>query len=140
MVFLIVPFALIELYVSLKTGEKIGFFWSVMWIIGSFMLGVALLKRSPFAMMSTMQSVGLGKIDLRGFQNASMSYFIGAIFLIIPGVFSDFLGLVSLGYALYLQIHAKMTPMGNTHFKQKGDENVIDVEIIDEYSSHGRSS
>ncbi|MEY3089947.1 MAG: hypothetical protein RL113_263 [Pseudomonadota bacterium] len=140
MVFLIVPFALIELYLSLKTGEKIGFFWSVMWIVGSFMLGVALLKRSPFAMISTMQSVGLGKIDLQGFQNASMSYFIGAILLIIPGVFSDVLGVVALSYAGYLQLHAKITPTGSKHFNKKGDEDVIDVEIIDEYSSHERRS
>jgi UPF0716 family protein affecting phage T7 exclusion len=69
-----------------------------------------------------------------------MAYFIGAILLIIPGVFSDFLGLISLFYSLYLQFIVKITPEQTTHFTKQGDDNVIDVEIIDEHSHSDRSS
>lgn len=140
MIFLIIPFALIELYLSLKTGETIGFFWSVVWIVLSFALGMMLLQKSSETMMSNMQSMRQGKLDLRRFQNASMSYFIGAILLIIPGVFSDFLGVIAFFYSLYLQFIAKITPERTTHFTKQGDDNVIDVEIIDEHSPSDRDS
>ena len=140
MIFLIIPFALIELYLSLKTGESIGFLWSVIWIILSFALGMMLLQKSSQTMMGNMQSMRQGKLDLRRFQNVSMAYFIGAILLIIPGVFSDFLGVIALFYTLYLQFVAKITPEGTTHFTKQGDDDVIDVEIIDEHSRSDRSS
>ena len=140
MIFLIIPFALIELYLSLKTGENIGFLWSLIWIILSFALGMMLLQKSSQTMMGNMQSMRQGKLDLRRLQNASMSYFIGAILLIIPGVFSDFLGVIALFYTLYLQFVAKITPERTTHFTKQGDDDVIDVEIIDEHSRSDRSS
>ncbi|RLA68746.1 MAG: FxsA family protein [Epsilonproteobacteria bacterium] len=140
MIFLLVPFFLIELYLSLKTGEEIGFLWSVIWIILSFMLGMMLFKKSSQTMLGNMQSMRQGKLDIKRFQNVSMAYFIAAIFLMIPGVFSDFLGLVALIYTLYLQFIVKITPEQTTHFTKQGDDNVIDVEIIDEHSRSDRSS
>lgn len=140
MIFLIIPFALIELYLSLKTGENIGFLWSVIWIILSFMLGMMLLQRSSQTMLGNMNSMRQGKLDIKRFQNVSMSYFVGAILLMIPGVFSDFLGLIALCYTLYLQFIVKITPKETTHFTKQGDDHVIDVEIIDEHSRSDRSS
>ncbi len=138
--FLIIPYFFIELYVSLKTGENIGFLWSVIWIMGSFMLGMALLQKSQQTMMGNMNAMRQGKIDMRKFQNAGMSYFVGAILLMMPGVFSDFLGLVALVYTFYLQFIAKITPeQTNNNFNPQGDDNVIDVEIIDEHSRSDRS-
>ena len=140
MIFLVIPFFLIELYLSLKTGETIGFFWSVVWIVLSFALGMMLLQKSSQTMMGNMQSMRQGKLDVRRFQNASMSYFIAAILLIIPGVFSDFLGIIAFLYSLYLQFIAKITPEQKTHFTKQGDDNVIDVEIIDEHSRSDRNA
>ena len=132
--FLAIPFFLLELYLSLKTGETIGFFWSVVWIISSAAAGMILLQNSPHAIMGQMQSVQRGKLNLKKFQDASMSYFIGSILLIIPGVFSDFMGLVALGYTLYLHFVAKITPEQTKFKTNQGDDNVIDVEIIDEHA------
>ena len=135
--FLAIPFFLIELYLSLKTGETIGFFWSVIWIIASAVVGMILLQNSPHAIMGQMQSVQRGKLNLKKFQDASMAYFIGSILLIVPGVFSDFIGVVALAYTLYLQFIAKITPEQTNfqnNYHKKGDDNVIDVEIIDEHT------
>jgi len=132
--FLAIPFFLLELYLSLKTGETIGFFWSVVWILLSMIIGVILLQNSPHAVMGNMQAMQKGKLNIKKFQDASMSYFIGSILLIIPGVLSDFFGLLALGYTLYLQFIAKITPEQTNFNKNKGDDNVIDVEIIDEHS------
>ena len=142
--FLAIPCLLLELYLSLHTGEEIGFFWSVVWIMSSGIIGVIFLQNSPHAIMGQMQSVQKGKLNLKKFQDASMSYFIGSILLIIPGVLSDFMGVAALAYTLYLQFVAKLTPE-DPNFKtnnplNKGDNNVIDVEIIDEHTDHiGRS-
>ena len=132
--FLAIPFFLLELYLSLKTGETIGFFWSVIWIISSAVLGMILLQNSPQTIMGQMQSVQRGKLNLKKFQDASMSYFIGSILLIIPGVFSDFMGIVALSYTVYLHFIAKITPEQTNFQTNKGDNDVIDVEIIDEHA------
>jgi len=132
--FLAIPFFLLELYLSLKTGEEIGFLWSVIWIVTSAMIGMILLQNSPHAIMGQMQSVQKGKLNLKKFQDASMAYFVGAILLIIPGVLSDFMGVVALIYTFYLQFVAKITPEQTNFQTNKGDDNVIDVEIIDEHA------
>jgi UPF0716 family protein affecting phage T7 exclusion len=138
---LIIPFFLLELFLSLKVGENIGFLGSVVWIVLTFFMGMMLLQKSSQTMMGNMDALRQGKLNMRKFQNASMSYLIGAILLIIPGVLSDFLGLIALIYSLYLQFVAKITPEDkNNNFKNKGDDNVIDVEIIDEHSPSDRSN
>ena len=140
--FMAIPFFLLELYLSLHTGEEIGFFWSVVWIISSGVIGVILLQNSPHAIMGQMQSVQKGKLNLKKFQDASMAYFVGSVLLVIPGVLSDFMGLTALCYTLYLQFVAKITPE-NTNFhnnQSKGDDNVIDVEIIDEHTDRNSRS
>jgi len=138
---LLIPFLFLELYLSLKVGENIGFFGSLIWIILSFMIGMILLQKSSQTMMGNMTAMRQGKLDMKKFQNASMSYLAGAILLIIPGVLSDFLGVFALFYTFYLQFVAKITPeQKHKNFKKQGDDNVIDVEIIDEHSRSDSSS
>ena len=134
MMFFAIPFFLLELYLSLKMGETIGFMWSVIWIVSTIFIGMILLQNSPHAIMNQMQSVQKGKLNLKKFQDASMSYFIGAILLIIPGVFSDFMGIVALSYTVYLHFIAKITPEQTNIYTKKGDNDVIDVQIIDEHT------
>lgn len=142
MIVLLIPFLLLELFFSLKVGENIGFMWSVLWIVASMMLGFRLLQSSSLSMMGNLNAVRSGKLSMKNFQNAATSYLVAAILLIIPGVLSDLLGVIALCYTLYLQFVAKITPeqtnnnFQNTNLNKKGDENVIDVEII---SEHDRS-
>ncbi|MCF6205772.1 MAG: FxsA family protein [Sulfurovum sp.] len=137
---ILIPYLFLEIYISLDMLERIGALWATLWTIVTMMIGSGLLKNSPYALMGNMYSLQVGKLDLRKFQDATTSYFLGAILLIIPGVFSDFLGLLSLLYTVYLQFVAKITPeQPNTFQNHKGDDDVIDVEIIDEHvDSHDR--
>lgn len=138
--FLIIPYFFIELYFSLKTGEQIGFMWSVIWIFATFMIGVAILKNSSMTMMSHMNSMRDGKLSLTRFRNASIAHFSGAVMLIIPGVFSDILGVLALVYALTLKGLALIAPKKENNFNtRKGDEDVIDAEIIDERDLNNHS-
>jgi len=139
MIFLIVPFLIAELILSLKVVETIGALWSVVWILGTIFAGIALLKNSQYAIFGSLDAVARGKLDLQSFQNASMAYMLGAILLIIPGILSDTLGAMALLYTLYLQFVAKITPE-KPKFTQEGDDDVIDVEVIDEHDSSHRSA
>ena len=128
-----IPFLLLELYLSLEVGENIGFLWSAIWIVVSMLVGFRVLQSSSLTLMGNLNSVSRGKLSMQSFQNVSTAYLLGAILLIIPGVLTDFLGLVALGYTVYLQFVAKITPEQTKFNQKKGDDNVIDVEIIDEH-------
>ena len=132
-ILIMIPFLMLELYLSLYVGERIGFVWSAIWIVVSMSIGIRLLQYTPFTLMGHISNVSMGKLSLQEFQNASTAYLLGAIFLIIPGVLTDFLGILALGYTLYLRFVAKITPEQTKFNKNKGDDNVIDVEIIDEH-------
>jgi len=132
---LIIPYFLLELYFSLAVGSKIGFMGSVIWILVSFMIGMALLQNAHLTIMRGLTSLAMGGLDSKKFHDASTTYFLGAILLIIPGVFSDFLGVIALLYSLYLQFGGTIPFIKNkTNIKnstKQGDDNVIDVEIIE---------
>ncbi len=135
-----IPFLLLELYLSLAVGENIGFLWSAIWIVGSMLVGFRVLQFSTLSIMGNLNSVSRGKLSMKSFQNASTAYLLGAILLIIPGVLTDFLGLVALGYTVYLQFVAKITPEQTKFDRKKGDNDVIDVEIIDEHTDRNSRS
>jgi len=131
---LIVAYFIIELLASIKLGITIGFGWSVVWVIATSMFGALLLRLSPYAIMDSFNSIGFKKFNIISAQNAAISYVLGAILLIIPGVFSDILGILLLLYTIYLRIFAKI-PMNIQNNNKKGDDDVIDVEIIDSANS-----
>ena len=135
-----IPFLLLELYLSLEVGENIGFLWSAIWIVVSMLIGFRVLQSSSLTLMGNLNAVSRGKLSMQSFQNASTAYLLGAILLIMPGVLTDFLGLVALGYTVYLQFVAKITPEQTKFDTKKGDDNVIDVEIIDEHTDRNSRS
>ncbi len=135
MIFLLVPYLLLELYLSLKVGESIGFFASVLWIAVTMFVGIQLLYRAPEVLVGNLFRVAAqGRDILDAFHKMPTYYTMGAIFLIIPGVLSDFLGILAMIYAFYLQFSAKMKPEQNNPFYKKGEDDVIDVEIIDDHT------
>jgi UPF0716 family protein affecting phage T7 exclusion len=115
----------------LALGESIGFFGSVVWILATMSLGFGFLRLAPFTMMENLQFVGLGKLDFKRFSDANMATVFGAILLIIPGVFSDIIGFILLGYTFYLRFIAKITPSQPDIYNTQGEEDVIDVEIVE---------
>jgi UPF0716 family protein affecting phage T7 exclusion len=123
----------IELFISLKVGIEIGFLGSVIWILGSMLFGLYLLKYSQHTLAYGLQKFGNNHMGLQILGNSAISYFFGAILLIIPGVLSDFIGLFLLGYVLYLHLFVKIPPRKSQYYE--GDIDVIDTEIIDEPSS-----
>ncbi|MCK4440731.1 MAG: FxsA family protein, partial [Sulfurovaceae bacterium] len=124
---------------SLAVGSEIGFMGSVLWILITFVIGMGLLQNAHITIMKSFSSLASGKLNGKSFHDSSTAYFLGAILLIIPGVFSDFLGIIALLYSLYLQFGGTIPPIKNkTNIKnsnKQGDNDVIDVEIIEHNTS-----
>ncbi len=141
MIFLVIYF-LLELFFSLEVGAKIGFLWSVIWIVTTFIIGMGLIQNAHVNIKMNMQSLSMGKLDMKAFHDSATSYFLGAILLIVPGVFSDILGVIALLYTFYLQFGGTIPSSKNktniNSLNQQGDDDVIDVEIIDS-SSHSNT-
>ena len=140
----IIPFLLLELFLSLKVGENIGFGWSVIWIVSSFLLGMGLIQNGATTMRKSMEGLSSGKLNMKSFHDSATAYFLGAILLIVPGVFTDILGVIALLYTFYLQLGGTIansknkTNINNTN--KQGDEDVIDVEIIESSGSNNLKS
>jgi len=134
MIFLLAYF-IIEFIVTIKVGIAIGFWWSVVWVVVTSIVGAMLLKLSPYAIKDSFEKIGFEKFNVINAQNAAISYVLGAIMLIIPGVFSDILGILLLLFTLYLRFFTKMPKNLNSNENFKGDSDVIDVEIIDSDNS-----
>ena len=129
---IIIPYFLLELYFSLAVGSKIGFLGSVIWIVTTFIIGMGLLQNAHTSFLKGFNSLSNGKLTLDTFQNSTTSYFFGAILLIIPGVFSDFLGVILLLYSLFLQMGINIPFKKRIDKSDKKDsDDIIDVEIID---------
>jgi len=137
-VFVIIYF-LLELYFSLALGERLGFIGSVVWILATLSIGMATLRMAPLTIMQNLQAVGLGKLDMKKFQDASMASFMGGILLIIPGAFSDLIGFGLLFYTFYLRFVATITPAKPNIYKNQGEEDVIDVEIVERNTDNNTS-
>ncbi len=127
---IIIPYLLLELYFSLAVGSKIGFFGSVIWIVVTFIIGMGLLKNAHLSILNSLTSLSSGRFNIDTFHDFATFYFLGAILLIIPGVFSDFLGVVALLYSLFLQMGISL-PFKNSRGGDKKRDDIIDVEIIE---------
>ncbi|CAA6809848.1 MAG: Unknown protein [uncultured Sulfurovum sp.] len=131
-------FLIFELFLSLEVGSNIGFLWSVIWIVGSFIIGMGLIQNAHTTIQGNIQSLKEGKLNMKSFHNSATSYFLGAFLLIVPGVFSDLLGLIALLYTFYLQLGGTIPnskyKMNINNSKKQGDDDVIDVEIIESSS------
>jgi len=137
MVYILFYFIL-ELFFSLKVGSSIGFLWSVIWIVATFTIGMSLIQNAHTTIKSNMASLKKGKLNMQSFHDSATSYFLGAILLIVPGVFSDILGLIALLYTFYLQLGGTIPSSKNktniNNLNKQGDDDVIDVEIIESSS------
>jgi 2-isopropylmalate synthase/UPF0716 protein FxsA len=114
-------------------------------LIFSVMVGLFILQNFKFGLIASINQVRNGQMTQEEFIKGSIGKAIGAILLIIPGFFTDILGLC-LQFSLFTILITKLVKFkpksvnntynytqANTNKQNniKGDEDVIDVEVID---------
>jgi UPF0716 protein FxsA len=131
MIFLVIPLFFLELYLSLEVGEAIGFLWSSLWIILTALFGLFLLKLTPHMMFQAMGILKESNFALRPLEKMGTYYFLSSILFMVPGVLSDTIALCLLLWVVYLRLHVKIRGTKDNLNKNQGDNDVIDVEIIE---------
>ena len=150
------PYILIYLFaevmVSSYVSSYLGGFMSFIMIILTAIVGISLLRIFKYSLALNIQELTSGKISQEDFVKTNMAKALGAFLLIIPGFFTDILGLLlQFGFLtmLFSKIFQLKTKPNNTHTYTnqntssannfyyekniKKDDDIIDVEIIENH-------
>lgn len=100
-------------------------------IVFMMFLGIFMLKRSQFFLAASMKTSFFSQVDFSGFVKQNILYALSAILFIIPGILSDFMGAMFILFVLYLQLNGRISKNKNEYNFKKGEEDVIDAEIVD---------
>ncbi len=132
MLYFLVYFFL-EVLITVDIGAQIGGLATFLEIVVSAFVGFFLLTNFRYTLAQSMMALMNGSITVDEFQKMNMMSLLGAILLIIPGFFSDIIGIM-LQFGFFGTFIAKKV----LHLKEKkrrkseGDyDDAIDVEVID---------
>ena len=126
----------LEVVVTSNVAAAMGGVFLFFEIIISAAVGFFILTNFRYTAAQGMSMMMSGKISLEDFQKMSLFTLFGAILLIIPGIFSDIIGLllqfsgVGTFFAKYI-----FSLKSNKNMKKEYDDDAIDVEVIDHHST-----
>lgn len=143
----------IEVMISSSIAGIIGGLWVFLEIITTATVGIFILRNFKFSLLESISQVTKGEITHDEFIKTNVAKALGAALLIVPGFFTDILG-VALQFGFLTILFAKIfhfKPQNNSyenhnnfHFNQfnsqnftrrENNEDIIDVEIIDDNKS-----
>lgn len=127
----------LEVTISVNIASSIGAFATFAEIIISAMIGFGLLANFRYTFFETIQALNNRSISMEEFQKLNAFSVIGALLLIMPGFFSDILGIL-LQFSFFATIFARKILNVNhekQNFNKRRDNEIIDVEIIDDNST-----
>ncbi len=92
---ILLGFPLLEILVLARLAETHGW-WVLGWVVFAAMAGIALLKEARFALVARLgAALAAGQFSIAAFVDSARTVLAG-LFLIFPGVLSDFLALTLL--------------------------------------------
>jgi len=142
-----------EVLVSTYFASMLGGLLTFIEIVLTVILGMSILRTFQFSLNENIVNLTQGKITQEEFMTKNMNKALGAILLIIPGFFTDILGVILLlGLFTFLlgkifTFQPKNTHTQNsynytyqnysqtTHKRSQNDEDIIDVEVIDNHDA-----
>ncbi len=128
----LVLYLFIEVMFSTRISAAIGGWWTFVEIILSAGVGVFLISSLKYRLADGMTLLMRGEIGIDEFQKMSLFTLIGAILLIIPGFFSDILGVLLQFSAIGTFFAKRILHLKKKKNRRMEDENeAIDAEIID---------
>lgn len=140
--------------ISSYIAGNIGGFSTFLEIIFTAILGIFILKNFKYSLTDSINKARSGQITQEEFIKTNVGKGMGALLLIIPGFFTDFLGIIlQFGFMVVVlskifkfktlqqkneynpysnNFEHKQTNFNNTTYKGNKHEEIIDVEIIDD--------
>jgi UPF0716 family protein affecting phage T7 exclusion len=135
MPFLII-FFFIEVLVSVEIAGRLGGLLTFVSIVVTALIGFFLLTNFRYTLSKSATDLMNGSISMQDFQKMSLFTLIGAVLLIVPGFFTDMIG-VLLQFSFFGKLFANRVlnlknKNSDKNIKNEGRDNAIDVEVIDD--------
>jgi len=123
----------LEIFVSYEFTKIFTPFGMFLEILVTAGLGIMLLRSLNFSLAENLKQMLRREISREEFISIGMFKIVGAVLIIIPGVFTDILG-VLMQFEEFGSFIAKrmLTPRQYKKEKSPFDEEIIDVEIIED--------
>ena len=143
----------LEVMVSSSVAGSIGGLNTFLEIIISAIIGIFLLKNFKYSLSENINKARTGQITQEEFIKTNVGRAIGAVLLIVPGIFTDTLGIIlQFGFLtmLFSKIFKFKSPSKSSHYTsnfeynqynsnntnyKRGNDEIIDVEVIDDNKS-----
>jgi len=122
----------IEIFVTYEFTSIVSPFGTFLEILVSGFFGVFILRTLQFSLMDSMQKVLRREISQEEFISIGLFKLVGAFLLILPGVFSDILGILMQFDFFATFVARKFLPKRETPKSPFDEGDIIDVEIIED--------
>jgi len=126
----------IEIFVTYEFTSMVSPFGTFLEILVSGFVGVFILRTINLSLIESMQKVVRREISQQEFISIGLFKLIGAFLLILPGVFSDILGILmqfdEFGSFIANKFISKRTETTYSNKSEFDDSDIIDVEIIED--------
>jgi UPF0716 family protein affecting phage T7 exclusion len=122
----------LEVIISVNVASEIGGLMMFTEIMVSALIGIAILFNFRTTLLSNVMELKERRISANGFYKRNLLSLLGAILLILPGIFTDIIAVVIhvvlLSSLIISRFMPKYPPSNQPH--QPKDDHVIDAEII----------
>ena len=153
----VIIYLFLEVMISTTIAGNLGGFFTFVEIISTAVIGIFILKNFKYSLASNIKDLTQGEISQEDFIKKNVGNAVGALLLILPGFFTDILGLL-LQFGLLtimfskifslkppmqtngFDIHTNKTGTNNQFYtqpqftQQKGandEDDIIDIEVIE---------
>lgn len=129
----ILLYIFIEVLVTINLGGSIGGWNTFLEIIVTAIIGSIIIANFKKVLMESMMAIMAKQLNSENMVTGNILALIGAILLILPGFFSDLIGIsLQLGFVKnFIARRIKIPQAKQKNYTHKGDDNVIDVEIVE---------
>ncbi|MFA6187860.1 MAG: FxsA family protein [Sulfuricurvum sp.] len=122
----------LEVIITVEVASRIGGLMMFTEIMASAMIGIAILFNFRSTLILNIMELKERRISANGFYKRNLLSLLGAILLILPGIFTDIIAVlmhIILVGSLIISRFMPKYPESNQPYQPK-DDNVIDAEII----------
>ena len=137
MKFFILLFMVLEVFLTVWVGSAIGIGYLFLEMLFSAFVGAVILMNFKQMLMGNLMAIMQGSLSIKELFAHNLLRLLSGIFLVIPGVLSDSLGVlfqVLLFFSFLGGTKSTQEPpedFFNQNHTNKGEDDVIDVEIVE---------